>query len=262
MAKNMNQTSQTQQTTGLKIIGAGFGRTGTLSLKTALEELGFGPCHHMTEVFGNPWQVSYWQAATNGEPVDWHTVLSGYRSTTDWPSCAFYDQLMQAYPDAKVILSVRDPEKWYESVSHTIYRVSQISQSRVIPLIALMNPLVRSRMRVARMINALVWQRTFHGKFADKQYAIDLFNQHNEEVKQRVPADKLLVFDVKQGWEPLCAFLGVEVPNKPFPRLNERENFVGAVRRQQERVRTMLTFAGIGIAAAVALFVLLRRLTK
>ena len=245
-----------EKITNLKVIGAGFGRTGTLSLKTALEELGFGPCHHMTEVFNNPWQIPFWQAAIDEKPVDWHMLLSGYQSTTDWPCCSFYEQLMQAYPNAKVILSVRDPEKWYESASATIYRVSTLSRTPVFPLIALTNSMVRKRLQSVRIVNDLVWKKTFQDNFADKEYAIGVFNQHNEEVKQRVPADKLLVYNVKEGWEPLCAFLGVDVPNTPFPHVNDRENF-GGNRMRQIRQSSTRTLTGAGIIAVLVLLIAL-----
>ena len=242
-----------EQTTGLKIIGAGFGRTGTLSLKTALEELGLGPCHHMTEVFANPWQVPYWQAAIDDKPVDWHTLMAVYQSTTDWPACSFYEQLMHAYPNAKVILSVRNPEKWYESATATIYRVSKLSRTPILPLIALTNPMLKKRLQSVRIVNGLVWKKTFQDNFADKDFAISIFNQHNEEVKQRVPADKLLVYNVKEGWEPLCTFLGVDIPDKPFPHINDRETFGGnrAIAQQQRR---MLPVA-IGVATILTMLV-------
>ena len=239
----------------LKVIGAGFGRTGTLSLKTALDELGFGPCHHMTEVFNNPWQIPFWQAAIEEKPVDWHTLLADYQSTTDWPCCAFYEQLMQAYPDAKVILSVRDPEKWYESVRATIYRSSTMSRSPLLRLFILTNPMLKSVIGTSRMIRTLIWQNTFHNNFEDKEYAISVFNQHNEEVTQHVPADKLLVFNVKEGWEPLCAFLGVDVPDTPFPHMNDRENF-GGNRMRQIRQQSIKNTAIVG-ASIVAVLILL-----
>lgn len=248
----------TEKTTGLKVIGAGFGRTGTLSLKMALEELGFGPCHHMTEVFNNPWQIPFWQAAIDEKPLDWHTLLSGYQSTTDWPSCSFYEQLMQAYPDAKVLLSVRDPEKWYESATATIYRVSKLSRTPIPKLIALTNPMLRERLQSVRIVNNLVWKKTFQDNFADKAYAISVFNRHNEEVRQRVPAEKLLVYNVKEGWEPLCAFLGVDVPDKPFPHANDRETFGGNSAIAQQR-RVLPVVAGVGIAVMLGLFLLIRR---
>lgn len=208
-----DQPGATDAWGGLKIIGAGFGRTGTLSTKNALEELGFRPCYHMTELFQRPDAAEQWQAIVAGTPADWDAVFTGYQATVDWPACTYYKELMQVYPEAKVLLSVRDPEKWYESVISTIY--------------------VTSRSNLAhsphgRMINTLIWEETFDGKFEDKDYAIAVFHRHNEEVKQHVPPEKLLVYNVKEGWEPLCAFLGVEIPaDTPFPMLNDRANFMG-----------------------------------
>jgi Sulfotransferase domain len=213
----------TDEGNGLKVIGAGFGRTGTLSLKHALEELGFGPCYHMTELFDKPGVDAQWDAIVRGEPADWHMVFKGYSATVDWPACTFYKELMQAYPHAKVLLTVRDPEKWYESVANTIYRVSH------------QNPDSNAIRSVHRnMINALIWQGTFEDRFEDKEYAIAVFLRHIEEVKQHVPAEKLLVYNVKEGWEPLCAFLEVAVPaGKPFPHDNDRASFMGDTMRQK-----------------------------
>jgi hypothetical protein len=198
---------------GLKVIGAGFGRTGTLSLKSALEELGFGPCYHMVELFHKPGALDQWIDITRGAPADWHTVFAGYQATVDWPACTFYQELMHTYPDAKVLLTVRDPKRWYESAYSTIYQVSH------------RNPALSPH---ARLVHDLIWERTFHGQFEDKDSAIAVYMQHIEEVKQHVPPEKLLIYDVKEGWEPLCAFLKVEVPtDTPFPHLNDRDNFAG-----------------------------------
>lgn len=214
----MTDQPAAQKWRGLKVIGAGFGRTGTLSLKHALEELGFGPCYHMTELFDKPGADEQWQAIAMGEPVDWNTVFEGYQATVDWPACTFYQELMQAYPEAKVLLTIRDPEKWYESTYSTIYQVSH------------QNPALSSHVR---MVNAIIWERTFNSKFEHKDYAISVFLRHIEEVKHSVPPEKLLVYDVKEGWQPLCAFLRVEVPTAtPFPHLNDRANFVGRLRQQ------------------------------
>ena len=147
-----DQPGVEQKWSGLKVIGAGFGRTGTLSLKNALEELGFRPCYHMTELFGKPGADVQWEAIARGGAVDWNTVFEGYQATVDWPACAVYKELMRAYPEAKVLLSVRDPEKWYESVMSTIY------------------PSSRSHLPHsphAQMINTLIWQETFDGKFEE-----------------------------------------------------------------------------------------------
>jgi hypothetical protein len=214
----------------MKVIGAGFGRTGTLSMKAALEQLGFGPCYHMVEVFEHPEDVAVWEAAAFGKPVDWHQIFDRYPSSVDWPACAFYEPLMQLYPDAKVLLTVRDSEKWYESVRETIYQRSRsgeglrgVFMSIAFNVVSLIRPALK---RQIRMIRKLIWEDTFDNRFEDKAWAISVYEQHNERVKQIVPADCLLVFDVKQGWEPLCAFLGVEVPkDTPFPHLNDRASF-------------------------------------
>jgi hypothetical protein len=161
-----------------------------------------------------------------------------------------------------VLLSVRDPEKWYESVSSTIYQVSQRSRSPFAPLFLLLMRLVRPGVAsMIPMINRLIWQGTFQRRFEDKEYAISVFNQHNEEVKQYVPPEKLLVYSVKEGWEPLCAFLGVPVPDMPFPHLNDRENFPGNQVRQQMQARMVRTasIAAVGIAAFLLLRGMMRR---
>jgi Sulfotransferase domain len=216
------QPETTHQSNGLKIIGAGFGRTGTLSLKHALEELGYSPCYHMSELFDKPGVDTQWDAIVSGEPADWHTIFKGYQATVDWPACTFYKELMQLYPDAKVLLSARDPEKWYDSVANTIYRVSHLNPDH-------------ARTTHGHMVHTLIWQGTFDNRFEDKEYAIAVFLRHIQEVKQYVPAEKLLVYEVKEGWEPLCAFLGVAVPTgKPFPHDNDRANFLGDAIRQQQ----------------------------
>ena len=205
----------------IKVIGAGFGRTGTTSLKGALEMLGFNKCYHMFEVIKNPSDAAFWNAARRGEHRDWQAVFSGYQATLDWPGCSFYKALMDTYPDAKVLLTTRDPEAWYASAEATIYKSNTMKPPPS------MQPFVE-------MVNALLWQHDFNGKFEDKAYAIETFNAHNEEVKRSVPADKLLVYEVTQGWEPLCQFLEVDTPqDTPFPHLNDRLSF-------QERVVAMI----------------------
>jgi hypothetical protein len=200
----------------LKVIGAGFGRTGTASLKTALEMLGFGPCYHMMEVFQHPEHVPLWQSVVDGNLADLDPILAGYNSTCDWPTCSYYEAQMQANPDAKIILTVRDPETWYESAQATIFPATTSTQPQTDPV----------RAGQSRFANQLIWHGHFSGRFGDKAHAIGVFNQHVETVKRRVPADKLLVFDVKEGWEPLCAFLDVPVPDAPFPRTNDRAEFI------------------------------------
>lgn len=194
-----------------------------MSLKAALEELDFGPCYHMSEVFENSSHADRWNAAALGEQVTWENLLGDYAATVDWPGCSFYEKLMEVYPGAKVLLSVRDPERWYESTSNTIYNIRRITtSSKFFTAVGRLNPRITS---IARMVNNLIWEGTFDGRFEDEQYAIEVFNRHNEEVKEHVPKDRLLVYEVKEGWEPLCDFLGVEVPKTPFPHLNDSDSF-------------------------------------
>jgi hypothetical protein len=199
----------------LELIGAGFGRTGTLSLKSGLERLGLAPCHHMMEVMMNPGQSEVFLAGARGEPVDWDSLFADYRATVDWPACAFWRELCEQYPDAPVLLSVRDPESWYESVSETIFTLLKRSLSSD-------DPEVQARTAMAR---ELIYEGTFGGRIDDKDHVIEVFERHNAEVKATVPPERLLVYEVKQGWEPLCAFLGKPVPDEPFPRTNSTEEF-------------------------------------
>lgn len=235
----------------MKVIGAGFGRTGTLSLKVALEELGFGPCYHMTELINRPRHAAFWQNAINRQPVDWRTFFQPYQSTVDWPGCTFYRELMAVYPDAKVLLTVREPSKWYNSTEQTIYSVEESIPHWLRLLLAVVS-------RNFQVADKLIWQGTFHGRFADRAYAIALFQQHIEEVKQVVPAERLLIYEVQEGWEPLCLFLGVPVPEgKPFPHLNDTRQFQQVV-RQRVQLATMITLGllvvGVALLAALIYF--------
>jgi hypothetical protein len=244
---------------GVKVIGAGFGRTGTSSLKAALEELGFDPCYHMTEVFANPEHADFWLAAWRGEPVDWDGVLGGYEASVDWPACTFYAELMQRHPDAKVLLSVRDPERWYESTRSTIYELGRISTGSHLSRLsfALLTLLAFGSFKTGQgpMTEEIVWQGTFDGKFEDKRHAIGVFDRHNEEVQRRVPKDRLLVYEVKEGWGPLCEFLGVEEPDKPFPHINdaaEAQRLIQVVRILSVAIPTALALV-VGITALALL---------
>jgi hypothetical protein len=205
----------------MKVIGAGFGRTGTMSLKAALEELGFAPCYHMIEVFEHPEHVSLWEAAIRGEPLDWEKIFGSYQAAVDWPTAAFYNELMKVYPHAKVLLTIRDPEKWYESTKNTLYPTGDAPEP---------SPIMR-------MATKLVWEQTFDGNFEDRRYAIEVFKRHNEEVKKHVPPERLLVYEVKEGWKPLCEFLGVEIPEeKPFPHLNDTEAFKEMMQQRRAHI--------------------------
>ena len=200
----------------LEVIGAGLGRTGTLTLKTALEKLGYGPCHHMTEVIAHPEQIPFWNRAAEGLPVEWEDTYGGYRATVDWPGCHFYAELAERYPSAKVILSKRDPERWYDSMSETILASMAAMGLKSAEEITGDHP-----MRFGAII---ISQKTFDFDFS-KTNVIAAFKRHNAEVQRRIPPERLLVFEAVQGWEPLCAFLGVPIPAEPFPRVNDREEF-------------------------------------
>ena len=181
----------------MKVIGAGFGRTGTLSLRVALEELGFGPCYHMVELFDKPEHVEFWDEAPDRVarrgPVDREVVFSGYEATVDWPGCYFYEELMQAYPDAKVLLSVRDSESWYDSARSTIARGPRSDASPAMKLFFKVVQLaVPSMRRVPSMVNKVISDGTLDGRFEDREYAVEVFVRHIDEGEKRVPAEKLL----------------------------------------------------------------------
>ncbi|MEV4706927.1 sulfotransferase family protein [Actinoplanes sp. NPDC049316] len=208
----------------MDVIGAGFGRTGTLSLKVALERLGLGPCMHMTSLFEAPERADSFRRAAEGDAGRLREALAGHRSTVDWPGTYFWRELTAEHADAKVILTVRDPDAWYDSAHRTIFfAANQARQGGATPA----GPVID-------MIDALVWEGTFGGRFADRAAAVRIFEEHNAAVRREVPAGRLLEFEVKQGWEPLCAFLGVPVPDEPFPRTNDSAEFqarVAAARR-------------------------------
>ena len=208
----------------VKIIGVGVGRTGTLSLKVAVEQLGFGPCFHGSHVLDHPDRLALWHAAAEGKPVDWNAVFAGYQSSVDWPGAAFWRQLATTFPEAKIILTVRDADPWYQSVSNTIYpmfgdpdnsdeRVRQVRE--VAPGFGVLTAFHRR----------MIWDGFFAGRFTDRDYAIRVYEEHNAAVIREVPADRLLVFSPGDGWKPLCEFLGVPIPDEPYPHLNDPERF-------------------------------------
>jgi hypothetical protein len=195
----------------MKVIGAGLGRTGTMSLKFALEQIGFGPCFHMIELMKMPERIPLWDRAGKGEPVDWDEVLNGFNATVDWPSCTFYRELAARYPDAKVILTLRDADKWFDSTQATIFKaMDQLVAATDNP----MGSMVRN-----------VIMRMFDYNMHDRAHCIAVYNKHNEDVRKNIPASRLLVFNPAEGWKPLCDFLGVPVPATPFPSVNSTEEF-------------------------------------
>ncbi len=198
----------------LKVIGAGYPRTGTSSLKLALEQLGFGRCHHMREVIMDPPGARLWIEAADGHP-DWETIFRGYQSCTDAPACSFWRELADYYPDAKVLLSVRDPGDWFESTQATVFSDQMLRRGAGTPLGELF----------AEFFNKVV-TREFGEHIHDRDFMLAQFERRKQEVIAAIAEPRLLVYDVREGWEPLCAWLGVEVPDGPFPRTNTREEMM------------------------------------
>ena len=195
----------------LKVIGAGFGRTGTMSLKLALEQIGFGPCYHMVDVMRNPGKPEQWAAAANGEKMHWDAVFDGYQSTVDWPSTDYWRELADYAPDAKIILTLRDAEAWFRSTQQTIF--GEIN-----------SPMAVADNAAGTMIRA-IFSKNFSNKPRDHDTCVAAYEAHNAGVIRDVPPERLLVFNVAEGWEPLCRFLGVPVPETPFPRVNSTDEF-------------------------------------
>jgi hypothetical protein len=211
----------------VKVIGAGIGRTGTMSLKAGLERLGFGPCFHGRHVLDHRDRLPQWLAASAGEPVDWAMLFEGYQSTMDWPGAAFWRELTATWPDAKVILTERDPDRWYDSVARTIY---PMFGSRTEPRADAARAVVPGLDLMTEFTRRLIWDGPFFaGRFEDRAYAIEVYLRHNAAVRREVPADRLLVCGPDVGWTVLCEFLGVAEPDEPYPHLNDPDGFWGRV---------------------------------
>ena len=198
---------------GLSVIGAGFGRTGTYSLKHALEMLGLGPCYHMAEAYEHPEHAAHWSAGLHGESVDWTTLLEGYQAAVDWPAAYFWLDFLHEFPNSKVILTVRDPQAWYRSMSNTILATLKQSDD------------VDEADDTGRLARDLLVNYVFPEGVEDEASVIAQYQRNVESVCQTVPAGRLLVFDVAEGWAPLCEFLEVDVPSSPFPNRNDTNDF-------------------------------------
>ncbi|MBO6886113.1 MAG: hypothetical protein JJ869_21415 [Marivita sp.] len=198
----------------LQIIGSGFGRTGTMSTKMALEELGFGPCHHMVEVMGNPDQPAHWHALAGGHDVEWAQVFAGFTSQVDFPGAAYWQDMRVAFPDAKVIHTERPEDDWWASYSKTIGKFFAHYKSLPVP-----PPLIE----LFGTMEILLVDGVFGG--LDRESSVAAYRRNNEKVRATVPADRLLVFTPTDGWEPLCRFLDVPIPATAFPRSNARDEF-------------------------------------
>lgn len=211
----------------IKIIGAGFPRTGTTTLKESLERLGYKKAYHMKELLVHPENLHYWLSLKETGSTKWDELYNGYQATVDFPCYPWYKEHMKRYPEAKVILTVRPFEKWYSSVYSTVYKAGPQTVSQKITMMSklLFNPRLRSVIKCVKLAKGTIFAEHFQGKFEDKAFAEKMYNQHIDDVKAYVPADKLLVYDVSEGWGPLCRFLGVPEPNEPIPHLNKKENF-------------------------------------
>lgn len=191
----------------LKVIGAGFGRTGTDSMREALNVLGFGPCHHMFEVISNETQKQRWRALVQGEAPDWENLFEGFASCVDWPSAYYWRELAAAYPNAPVILTNRSSESWWNSFKKTLL------------------PGIAASTDPQSLGLALIATKVFQGRMADRQHAIANYEANVREVIAAIPTNRLLVHNLGDGWEPLCQHLGVAVPDQPYPSKNSAGDF-------------------------------------
>jgi hypothetical protein len=197
----------------LRVVGAGLGRTGTHSLQLALQELLDAPCYHMMEVIGHPEHIEIWQRAIEGKPVQWDPVFDGYAAAVDWPAAAFWRELSARSPDALVLLSVRDADKWWKSASSTIFETADRPRPEDPPFGA-----------VHDMVESML-TRCFTPAWREEDAAKAAYEAHNAAVRVAVPADRLVEWHPGDGWEPICAALGVEMPSVPFPHVNTTEDF-------------------------------------
>ncbi len=211
----------------MKLIGAGLPRTGTLSQKVALETLGLAPCYHMVNVLGDLDRAQVWRRALGGEEP-WPEAFDGFNASVDWPGSFFYEKLIKAYPDAKILLSVRAADSWERSMRKTIWGMFYGD--------TLMRDLSSARARVDPQWHGFVemmkemWSRSGLIKDAgDAQLMPSVMERHNEEVRQTVPPERLLVWSVSDGWDPLCEFLELPVPSTPFPHVNDGDEFADRI---------------------------------
>lgn len=236
----------------LQIVGAGFGRTGTMSTYTALKQLGF-PCYHMFEVLGNPANKShldFWRQvadAPDAQRQDWERVFGQYTASVDNPAVCVWRELIRFYPEAKVLLTLhpKGADAWYESVMETIYFTENTWQFKVLKAVT---PFGR---KFGAMSRKLIWQHLHRDTMPDRKKATDFYNRHIEEVKAAVPPERLLIFTANQGWAPLCRFLGVPTPNGPFPNVNDRAEFQ-KIKRNISRGAYAILGGSVVVVAALA----------
>lgn len=211
----------------IKIIGAGLPRTGTNTLRESLTMLGYVKTYHMKELLVHPENLHYWTTLKETGTTNWDELYNGYQATVDFPCYPWYKEHMKQYSDAKVILTLRPFEKWYDSFYSTIWQSQNPTESQKAEMGQKVqsDPQLQKVMKVMQFAKETITEEHFRGRFLDKAFMKKIFDDHNEEVKAYVPADKLLVFDVAEGWEPLCKFLGKSTPAKPLPHTNKKEDF-------------------------------------
>ena len=211
----------------IKIIGAGFPRTGTLTLKNALETLGFEKTYHYKDLIANPKKLKYWQELENYGNTDFDKLFDGFEASVDFPGYPYYKVLLNKYPDAKVILTKRNFENWYESTQKTIWQSAHkpIVEKIKILLKRIYNKRYRNIYRCVLFMRKIYLSNQFGNSFTSKTSAEKVFYKHIDDVIKYVPKEKLLVYEVADGWGPLCKFLGLEIPNEDFPHLNKKEDF-------------------------------------
>ncbi len=211
----------------IKIIGAGLPRTGTSTLKECLQRLGYSKTYHMKELLVNPQDLHYWKTLKETGTTDWDKLYNGFVATVDFPGYPWYKEHMKRYPDAKVILTVRPFDKWHISVNSTIKNAGPQTLPQKLMAMAKLafNARFRNVIKCVKFAKQTIFEGHLEGRFEDKAFAEQVFNKHIADVKAYVPADKLLVWDVAEGWAPLCKFLNVPVPEGPLPHENKKENF-------------------------------------
>ncbi|GAA4844608.1 sulfotransferase family protein [Algivirga pacifica] len=211
----------------LEIIGSGLARTGTMSLKNALEELTQAPCYHMIELLKDPSRLSILQQGHKQGNTDWESFFSGFKSVVDYPGCLYVEDMLKLNPDLKVIHTSRDPEQWYESVLNTVYRGVPNGFSDILRMIknSILYKDFRKVSPVFMFNDKIIWKGQFESKFQDKDFAIKVFLEHEEYIKRIVPKEQLLIYNINDGWGPLCDFLNTNVPDNSFPKSNQRVEF-------------------------------------
>lgn len=211
----------------IKIIGAGFPRTGTTTLKKALETLGYKDTYHFKDLIANPKKLKYWKELENNSNTNFEELFEGFQATVDFPGYPYYKILLEKYPDAKVILTKREFEGWYESTLKTIWKAGPQTVFAKVVLLSKMifNSKLRHTFLCIKFMRNTHLKKAFDNNFASKKKAKEVFYKHIEDVKKHVPENKLLIYDVAEGWDSLCDFLDLPIPEEDFPHLNKKENF-------------------------------------